>query len=400
VRQKELSEVREDIIKVLFYQQFPPDSAWVRESFGDSLPDSTIVQERWLTTQRNELQRISPDFFLSRTYQELYKAPLPDTMEAWALQSGFIDSTDVNVILGWIPEDRRERFAEDEESRKGLIRWTIRWKVFAKKAQQSGYTKLATTKAKLRWAQKIETVTRYVNEELAPKIAASTQVDSALALYSYWDHQGKVVLPPDSGSFAGEIGRIREEMVKTALTAKIAEYRTKAKISFLQEDYADKRSANASELLAQAEAARDSGNEGSSQALYTTLATDLPHTAEGQTAMAEMAKNLSENNRYFDAIELYRKHLFLAGDKANRCNAFFMIGFIYDEYLARPQLAEMNYKWILKNTPNCELIDDAEFMMLHLDEPMVRIEDLSAEALRQGRKVAIGDTAPATSTNQ
>ena len=65
----------------------------------------------------------------------------------------------------------------------------------------------------------------------------------------------------------------------------------------------------------------------------------------------------------------------------------FMIGFIYDEYLDKPEIAEANYKWVLKNAPGCELADDAEFMMLHLGEQMASVDELQAEVKRQGKKV-------------
>jgi hypothetical protein len=50
-------------------------------------------------------------------------------------------------------------------------------------------------------------------------------------------------------------------------------------------------------------------------------------------------------------------------------------------------MAEVNYKWVLKNAPDCELADDAEFMMLHLGEQMSSVEELQAEVKRQGKKV-------------
>ena len=50
---------------------------------------------------------------------------------------------------------------------------------------------------------------------------------------------------------------------------------------------------------------------------------------------------------------------------------------------------------MLKNTPDCELADDAEFMMLHLSEPAPGVEELRNEAMRQGRKVDDTDTAQA-----
>ena len=53
-------------------------------------------------------------------------------------------------------------------------------------------------------------------------------------------------------------------------------------------------------------------------------------------------------------------------------------------------MAEVNYKWVLKNAPDCELTDDAEFMMLHLGEQMASVDELQAEVKRQGKKVEAG----------
>ena len=101
----------------------------------------------------------------------------------------------------------------------------------------------------------------------------------------------------------------------------------------------------------------------------------------------------TEKGEYSDAVKNYRDFIVLVNDKAKLCNTFFMIGFIYDEYLNKPDLAEANYKWVLKNTPTCDLADDAEFMCLHLGEPMNSVEELRAEAKRQGKKVDTTATA-------
>ncbi|MFO7772415.1 MAG: hypothetical protein R6V59_00460, partial [Dehalococcoidia bacterium] len=93
-----------------------------------------------------------------------------------------------------------------------------------------------------------------------------------------------------------------------------------------------------------------------------------------EKALIEMAKIKTEDQKYHRAVEYYRKHTILYNDR--KCNNFFMTGFIFDEYLNSPKKAEMNYKWILKNTPDCELADDAEFMCLHLDEPTPGVETL------------------------
>jgi hypothetical protein len=68
-----------------------------------------------------------------------------------------------------------------------------------------------------------------------------------------------------------------------------------------------------------------------------------------------------------------------------------MIGFTYDEYLKSYSLAEANYKWILRDAPNCSLASDAEFMLQHLDEPMTSIEEIQGQSVRQGRKIDFDD---------
>lgn len=120
---------------------------------------------------------------------------------------------------------------------------------------------------------------------------------------------------------------------------------------------------------------------------YRTLISTFPFTPEGMRAYPELAKILTEKQLYSEAIKNYRDYLILSNDKSKRCNTFFMIGFINDEYLNKSDLAQINYRWVLKNTPECELADDAEFMSLHLGESMSSVEELRAEALRQGKKV-------------
>jgi hypothetical protein len=113
-----------------------------------------------------------------------------------------------------------------------------------------------------------------------------------------------------------------------------------------------------------------------------------------------MSKILTEKELYWEAITNYRRFLLLSDNYEKRCNIFFMIGFVFGEYLSKPELAEASYKWILKNTPDCELSDDAEFMCLHLDEPMIGVEELRAEAKRQGREVEEEPADDATETEK
>jgi hypothetical protein len=117
------------------------------------------------------------------------------------------------------------------------------------------------------------------------------------------------------------------------------------------------------------------------------LVRSFPFTDQGKQAFSELAKIQTENGQYRDAIQNYRHLLLWGTDKTKQCNTFFMIGFIYDEYLDKPDMAEANYRWVLKYTPDCDLSDDAEFMVQHLDEPLTSVEELRDEAVRQGRNV-------------
>jgi tetratricopeptide (TPR) repeat protein len=136
-----------------------------------------------------------------------------------------------------------------------------------------------------------------------------------------------------------------------------------------------------------ADSLRDTGNTNEAEMIYEMLSKQFLFTSEGMRSLIEVAKILTERQQYTMAIKNYRDYLVLSKDISKRCNTFFMIGFIYDEYLNKPEDARVNYRWVLKNTPDCELTDDAEFMSLHLGEAMNSVEELRAEAMRQGKKV-------------
>ena len=128
------------------------------------------------------------------------------------------------------------------------------------------------------------------------------------------------------------------------------------------------------------------GQSAAADSLFSILANSYPFLPQGTAAMAEHGRFLTDSGRYMDAIKAYRRYLLSDKKQEKRCNTMFMIGFNYGEYLRLPILAEKNYKWILKYIPNCELADDAEFMTLHLDEPMITVEEIREEASRQGKK--------------
>lgn len=390
IRVKELAEVRAKIIKSLFLKNFPPESIFVAQAFGDSLPDSSVIRNRWFYFMQRKLRTRSQDFFLTKIIKELYGETPPDSIEQWARDKGLITDADIAVITSWLPQERRAMYATPERQNE-LVRWLLRWKVYSEKSMKVGYTTLPKSKAILDWALKVEAVTKYIATKIEPQIRTRTTIDTSLCTYSYWDNRSAVQIPPDSTGRAKTVNDALTVEVIAKIDSMMHRIRAAKKVKFLQADYRDDRDLDPQVLAFQADSCRDSGSADDAEKKYRILTKDFAYTPQGHRAFAELAKLQTEKQRYSDAIKNYRRYLICAGDSANRCNTFFMIGFIYDEYLSKPELAEVNYKWVLKNAPDCELNDDAEFMMTHLDEPMVRIEDLRSEALRQGRKIDYSD---------
>jgi len=393
VAYRSLAEVRERIIKQLFLAAYPPDTSYTHQFFGDSIPDSSIVREQWYKRMSNYIRQRDQDFFLNRYYRQYYGADLPDSAHLWLGDGKVVTPADVALVTGWLPESERPRF-ESERGQNELGRWVPRWKIYARKAQETGYARTREVRKSIVWAWKYHVMNRYLDGVLLPKLRAGVTIDTALCTFSCWDDRNAVTIPPDSAALAQEIQAKLNRAVGIRLDSVICAIRTRKGVTFLQSDFRDDKDQPPNVILARADSLRDTGNTSQAEQEYRKLTTDYPFTTEGAASFSEIAKLLTERQSYRDAIRNYRLQLFHTTDSSRMCNTYFMIGFIYDEYLNMPELAEVNYKWVLKNMPGCELADDAEFMMLHLDEPMIRIEDLRAEALRQGRKVIYDDEEP------
>ena len=387
-----LIDARRTIVTTLFARKDKPDSAFLARY--DSLPDQDEIDRQWVGYIRQKL----PDFFMKRLYAELTGSPYPDSLNEIFGEGKFITPKDLDVIISWIPETRRGLYAADEHKRE-LIEWLVKWKVFSAMAEKSGRNDLPEVRMALEWARKLNTVYHYVNGAIEPSLEKSTSVDSSMLLYALYDDNGYKPADFASKAFESKVYSIRRDMMTMKLDSVLIGYRNKYGVTFLQNDWKDDKGDDPAELIEKADALRDSGKANEARDIYTTLTKDFKFTSQGKTAFIELAKVQTEQQLYSQAIGNYRKYLLYSNDTGKRCNTFFMIGFIYDEYLDHALNAEYNYKWVLENTPECELADDAEFMMLHLDEPMSSVEELRDEAIRQGRKIEpLDDETAATET--
>ncbi|MBN1308474.1 MAG: tetratricopeptide repeat protein [Chitinispirillaceae bacterium] len=376
-----LTDVKRTVVDSLFLRMNKPDSAFLARY--DSLPEKGELHIQWLQYVRQNASSI----FMKRLYKETTGTPYPDSLSDIFGEGKYITQADMDVIISWIPETRRH-FYETPEQKRGLVEWLVKWKLFSDYAEKLGRNKLPPVRQAMDWAWKLNVVYCYVTTVMEPALKSTITIDTAMMLYSLYDENG---YHKNTDLLNNKMRVKNEEIMKMKVDSAIVAFRQKYTVTFLQNDWKDSKNEQPSVVLSTADALRDSGKTTEARDAYETLTKNFVFFPEGQTALVELAKLQTEQQMYTQAIENYRKFLLLNPDQSKRCNTFFMIGFIYDEYLDKPLHAEENYKWVLKNTPECELADDAEFMMLHLNEPMSSVEELRGEAQRQGRKIDFSD---------
>ena len=378
-----LVEVKAQIVDSLFLAKYPVPDSLLRKPKDTTKIDTAMVKSQWVYN----IHRTTPDFFMKEFYKERFKTKFPDSMNVWYGEKKVITPADMKVITNWIPEDQRSYYTNPSGARE-LAQWLLKWKLFSEKARQQDFDTRDDIKAALDWAWKLTVVLEYVNKDLVPNAKSSVSVDTEMCVFSYWDDHGNPSVRPDTAGLRTVVNQYVQKAAFNKVEAQIYDLRKKAGITFLSKDWKDDEGQeNPASLLAKADSLRDTGNTQGAENNYRILTSTFSFTPEGMRAYPELAKILTEKQMYSEAIKNYRDYLILSNDKSKRCNTFFMIGFINDEYLNKSDLAQINYRWVLKNTPECELADDAEFMSLHLGEAMSSVEELRAEALRQGKKV-------------
>lgn len=391
-----LNAARGEIAQTLFIEKYPPDSAFYA-SKADSTGkiDSADVHAQWAMTVRRNI----PDFFMKKIYKKRYGKEYPESLVVDSAndiygEGKIIKPEDMEVIYSWLPEGRRESY-KTPERRLYLVGWLLKWYMFTEEAKELELDKKnEEVQHILDNAWKFDVVTTYVNDVLVKEAEKGITIDTAMCVFKAWDRSFRPDVYPDTTQLRNAIEPYIKKKINTALEEKIYTVRKKVGIQFLQSDFTDNKVEDPDKLAKEADSLYGEGSSKDAEKKYEILVNDFLFTKKGKSALVELAKILTENEKYSEAIKRYREFLQFSDSLEKRCNIFFMVGFVYSEYLNKPELAEVNYKWILKNTPDCDLADDAEFMCLHLSEPMIGVEELRAEAKRQGRKVE--ETEPVT----
>jgi hypothetical protein len=385
---------------LLFIEKYTPDPVFLARFEGET--DSAAIKEYWLSYVRSN----PADFYMRQIIKEETGEAYTDSSLQQIYGEGKpITAADVEVIRSWVPESRKNMRIKD------LVEWLYKWKMFAQRSEKMGLTNSQEYKDMIHWAQRIEQANVYLAE------AANTftgqlefsESDTALARLIIADNTGRADEPSEA-SLLNEIGNIGKTRVSAKIDSVISNIRKGAKITFLNDEYKDERDSDPATVLAKADSLRDiAADDGytgdpeildEAERLYRLLSFDFAFTPQGRKAMGELAKiQIDKYNsgprpeRYMisSAVNSYRRTQMLDTDAENLCNSYFMVGFAYDEYLKTFALAEANYKWILRFSPACALVSDAEFMLQHLGEPMASIEEIQGQSIRQGRKIDFDD---------
>ena len=378
-------QVKGDIAEKLFLAANPPDSAFKNKIHT---VDTHMVVREWLRYMRGgDGMR---EVFLKRFFKEKYGRTYPDSLRDIYGKGKVVTPEDMDVMLSWIPENRRQQIKNNPQGLNDLASWLLRWKLFSEKAASTGFTSQPVVQSTLKWVWRFEIAQRYINEKITPLVNKGIRIDSAMALYAYWD-ETETPGPIDSAGLKNTISKQFSFQRTVKFDSLLYEIRKAEGVRFLT-DWKDDKAVDPATLLRRADSLRDTGSTQDAQNTYQTLVDNYFFAKEGKKAIIEIAKIKTEQQMYREAVNNYRRFLVDGTDQSKKCNYMFMIGFIYDEYCDKPALAEVNYKWVLKNTPDCELADDAEFMMLHLGEQMAGVDELQAEVKRQGKKVEAGES--------
>ena len=93
------------------------------------------------------------------------------------------------------------------------------------------------------------------------------------------------------------------------------------------------------------------------------------------------AQNCSERGEFEMAIDTYERILEVYPESPRAYKAQFLIGFVYSENLKDQQKAKENYQKVIDDYPDCDLADDARYMIEMMEtgsEPMISDTTMSS----------------------
>jgi outer membrane protein assembly factor BamD (BamD/ComL family) len=84
---------------------------------------------------------------------------------------------------------------------------------------------------------------------------------------------------------------------------------------------------------------------------------------DGEKLLYSEAQSFSEKGNFASAIKIYEEILKLYPESRYSCKAQFLIGFVYSENLKKYDKAKEIFARVIEKYPDCDLTDDARFML-------------------------------------
>lgn len=387
-----------------FYDKHRPDSAFIAQvAAQDDDYDEVALRNHWLYNIRTNPQ----DFFMRQIYLEKTGEPYDTLLQIYAEDgSKAIKPEDMETVRLWLPENQRHMMPHAQ-----LVDYLYKWEIFSEYADKRGLISgNADYKHMMYWALRADHAFEYIRTVVESGLGAPAPADAAvagLAELIVLDYTGFSALI-SSQRVQQEVAAIAKRREMAVIDSVVNVIRRSVNVVWYQDEFKDERNSDPVALFARADSLREAAVSGDLQdadaaeaaakaeSLFRSVVADFAFAPEGRKAMAELAKMLidryggnARQEKYLlsQAISFYRRAQELETDADNLCNSYFMVGFAYDEHLKNYSLAESNYRWILRHAPACALASDAEFMILHLGEPMTSIEEIRGQSIRQGRQV-------------
>ena len=105
---------------------------------------------------------------------------------------------------------------------------------------------------------------------------------------------------------------------------------------------------------------KDLKDEKKAETIFQKFSEKYPN---GEELLYNEAQSFSEKGDFPSAIKTYEEILKLYPESVHSCRAQFLIGFVYSENLKKPDKAKEVYQKVIEKYPDCDLADDAKFML-------------------------------------
>jgi outer membrane protein assembly factor BamD (BamD/ComL family) len=97
----------------------------------------------------------------------------------------------------------------------------------------------------------------------------------------------------------------------------------------------------------------------------------------------DLAQQAENQGDFEKAVDLYTLLLQKYPNSEHNYKAQFMIGFIYSEELKNYEKSKEAMQKVVDNYPNCDLADDARWMLDHMGQSLEDIEFLGEEEVKK-----------------